>query len=83
MDINELPVYDMDDNPTGCYPRFDPSNWDGQQIHFRKKPFVRARTRSIAHIPLNMDRVLKKTFEAIGNADALPEKSPIVLSRAL
>ena len=45
MDINELPVCDMDDDPTGCCPRFDPANRAGQRIHFRGKRFVRARTR--------------------------------------
>ena len=83
METNVLPAYDIDDNPTGCCPRFDPADWDGQQIHFRGKGFVRARTRSIAHIPLNMGRVFKKTFEAIESADALPEKDLVVLSREL
>lgn len=83
MEINELPVYDSSDNPTGCCPRFHPENWDGQDLHFKDKLFVRARTRSIAHIPLNMGSVFKKTFAAIEKADALPEKNFVVMSREL
>ena len=83
MDINELPVYDTQDNPTGCCPRFDPKQWDGQDLHFRGKKFVRARTRSIAHMPLNMGGVFKRTFDAIEKADALPDENFVVMSREL
>lgn len=70
MEINTLPKYDMTDNPTGCCPRFDPDNWDGQDLHFQDKLFVRTRTRSLAHIPLNMGSVFKRTFKAIEKAGA-------------
>ena len=81
MDINMLPNYDMTDNPTGCGPRFDPQNWDGQELHFRNKQFVNATTRSIAHIPLNMGSVFRKTFRAIEGADAQSNSNFIVMSR--
>ena len=81
MDINALPNYDMTDNPTGCCPRFDPENWDAQELHFRDKLFVRAKTRSIAHIPLNMGSVFRKTFQAIENAGAQNDSDFIVMSR--
>ena len=83
MEINALPAYDMSDNPTGCCPRFDPENWDGEDLHFKDKLFVRATTRSVAHIPLNMGSIFRKTFEAIEAADAQCETSFIVLSRDL
>ena len=83
MHVNELPAYDTHDNPTGCCPRFEPGNWNGQELHFRGKLFVRARTRSIAHIPLNMGSVFKKTFDSIESADALPDKNFVVMSREL
>ena len=81
MDINVLPDYDMTDNPTGCCPRFDPKNWKGQELHFRDKQFVRAKTRSIAHVPLNMGSVFRKTFRAIESADAQSDSNFIVMSR--
>ena len=81
MDINALPDYDLSDNPTGCCPRFNPENWDGQELHFRDKPFVRAKTWSIGHIPMNIGPVFKKTFKAIEDAHAQPDKDFIVLSK--
>jgi len=81
MEINALPTYDMSDNPTGCCPRFQPEHWDGQDLHFRDKLFVRAKTRSLFHIPLNMGSVFRKTFQAIDNAKAQSERNFVVLSR--
>lgn len=81
MEINDLPRYDMADNPTGCCPRFNPENWDHQDLHFRDKLFVRARTRSLFHIPLNMGSVFRKTFRAIEVADAQSDSNFIVMSR--
>lgn len=81
MDVNALPKYDMSDNPTGCCPRFKPGGWDGQELHFLDKPFVKARTRSLFHVPLNMGAVFSRTFKAIEAAGAQPADELIVLSR--
>ena len=80
MEVNALPTYNMNDKPTGCCPRFDPQPWDNQVLHFRNKRFVKARTRSVAHIPLNMGGVFKKTFQAIEQADAHSDEDFVVLS---
>ena len=80
METNALPKYDMSDNPTNCCPRFKSEGWDEQELHFKDKLFVKANTRSIFHIPLNMGSVFPKTFEAIKNADAQSEDDFIVLS---
>ena len=80
MDINALPVYDMSDNPTNCCPRFNPEGWDEQELHFKDKLFVKAETRSIFHIPLNMGSVFPKTFKAIEDAQAQTTNQFIVLS---
>jgi hydrolase family protein len=50
---NAVPAYDPTDNPTNCYPRFKPDPWDGQELHFENKPFVRASTISLFHVPLH------------------------------
>ncbi len=81
MDINALPEYDMSDNPTNCCPRFNPEGWDEQELHFKDKLFVKAGTRSIFHIPLNMGTVFPKTFKAIEDAHAQNINQFIVLSR--
>ena len=80
MEMNALPAYDMTDNPTGCCPRFDPGGWDNQELHFRDKLFLKATTRSLFHIPLNMGAVFKRVFEALDKG-ARDDDDFIVLSR--
>lgn len=80
MNTNKLPRYDMSDIPTGCCPRFDPAGWDAQDLHFRDKRFVRATTRSIFYVPLNMGGVFKRTLKAIEDAGAQDDDDFIVLS---
>ncbi len=80
MKLNTLPKYDMSDNPTNCCPRFKPEGWDREELHFKDKLFVKAKTMSIFHIPLNMGSVYPKTFTAIEEADAMSDDDFIVLS---
>lgn len=80
MEINALPKYDMSENPTNCCPRFISEGWDEQDLHFKDKLFVKAETRSIFHIPINMHSVFPKTLLAIEKADAMSEDNFIVLS---
>ncbi len=80
MEINTLPKYDASDNPTNCCPRFNPEGWDEQELHFKDKLFVKANTKSIFHIPLNMGSMFPVTFKAIEDADAQNMDQFIVLS---
>jgi hypothetical protein len=80
MQVNAFPTYDASDNPTECCPRFNPQGWNDRHLHLDHKPFVRARTRSFFHVPLNMGGVFKKTFAAIESAHANDEEQVIVLS---
>jgi len=52
MEVNALPKFDISDNPTDCCPKFNPEGWDAQEIQFKDKLFVKAKTRSILRIPL-------------------------------
>lgn len=81
MDTNQLPRYDMSDNPTGCCPRFKAEGWDGQELHFEDKLFVKARTRSIFHIPVNFGSVFPRTFAAIEAVQEKNEDDFIVMSQ--
>jgi hypothetical protein len=81
METNALPKYDTTDNPTGCCPRFKPEGWDDAELHFQDKLFVCTKTKSVAHIPLNMAAVFRKTFKAIEDADAHSDEDFIVMSR--
>ena len=81
MQTNALPKYDDSDNPTGCCPRFNPEGWDGQELHFEDKLFVRATTKSVDHVPTDMGPVFERTFGDIEKAGAYDPDDIIVLSR--
>jgi len=83
MDTNRTPTYDPSDNPTGCCPRFNTEGWDGADLHFEDKRFVRAKTRSLMHIPMNMGPVFNRTFGHIMDAGANDDAQSLVLSRDL
>lgn len=80
MEINALPKYDASDNPTNCCPRFNPEGWDDQELHFRDKLFLKVKTRSIFHIPINIGSVFPKTITAIDKSKAQHKDDLIVLS---
>ena len=80
MEINALPKYDMSDNPTNCCPRFNTEGWDEQELHFKDKLFVKAKTRSIFHIPINMGSVFQKVQSTLEKENAYDENNLIVLS---
>ena len=83
MQVNVLPEYDQSDNPTGCCPRFKPDGWDQQEIHLKDKLFLRAKTKSALHVPINMSAVFSKAQTAIEKGDAKGEEGFLVLSRDL
>jgi len=83
METNVLPRMNMADAPTGCCPKFDPTGWDGRHLHFEDKPFVRASTRALIHIPLNMGKVFTRVQKHIEEADAQDPEGYLVLSRDL
>lgn len=83
METNRTPDYDTSDNPTGCCPRFNPLGWDGAELHFRDKPFLRATTHSIAHVPIDMGRVFTRVQRAIDSAGARMDGQTLVLSHEL
>ncbi len=83
MQTNALPHYDDNDNTTGCCPRFNPEGWDGQDLHFRDKAFVRATTKSAMHVPLNMGNVFARVHRHLQEAGAYDPDDFVVLSRDL
>lgn len=83
MQTNALPHYDESDNPTGCCPRFTPEGWDGADLHFENKRFLRATTKAVMHLPLDMGRVFARVHGRIEKAGAHDSDDYIVLSRAL
>ncbi len=69
MNMNVVPRLDASINTTGCCPKFNPEGWDGAEVHFRDKPVVRARTRSLMHLPLNMGKVFGRVQAHLRQAD--------------
>ena len=83
MATNVLPKMNMDTDETGCCPKFDPVGWDGRRLEFRDHPFVRATTRSVLHVPINMNSVFTRVQENIEAAGAQDPDSYFVMSRDL
>ncbi|MDP3965151.1 MAG: hypothetical protein Q8Q20_05890 [bacterium] len=79
METNQLPVMNMDKSETGCCPRFNPEGWETELI-FDNKKFVKAKTRSFFHIPLNMGSVFKKVSANIEKAGAFPDDHYLTLT---
>ncbi len=80
METNQLPPYDLNNCPSGCCPIINPEDWDGQELHFMEKLFIKAETRSIFHIPLNMGRVFPKVCDAMQTVGAFQNDNIAVLS---
>ena len=68
-----------ENSETGCCPRFNPEPWDGKEVTFKDRLFVKDRVRSLFHIPVNFDKVMVKNMEKIEAADALAPE-PLMLS---
>ena len=66
-------------NPDECCPRFDPEPWDGKELRWQDKRFVKDRVASFLHIPLNFGVVMKRNVGQIEAAGASPE-TMVVLS---
>ncbi len=64
---------------TGCCPRFNPEPWDGKEITFQDRLFVKDRVRSVLHIPLNFGSVMVRNMGRIEAAGASPPE-PLLLS---
>jgi hypothetical protein len=77
LPTNQVPPLNADTRETGCCPRFDPGPWDRLHLHFDHKLFVRATTRSVFHMPVNMSSVFRDTFAAIQSAQALSGPAPV------
>lgn len=79
----ELPTMDLSAPETGCCPRFDSEKWHNKTFQFDRLLFAKAYSKSIAHIPLNMDKVMKHSIKSITDADAQPKERYLMLSHDL
>lgn len=65
--------------PTGCCPPFAPGPWQGKEMTWRNKPFVRDHVTCLFHVPLNMGRKIQQDMALIEAAHAQTEQ-PLMLS---
>ncbi len=62
-----------------CCPRFNPEPWDGKELTWKDRKFVKDRVRSFLHIPLNFGSVMVRNMQQIEAAGAKADDT-IVLS---
>jgi hypothetical protein len=65
--------------PTGCCPPFDPTPWQGKEVVWKGKPFVRDHVTCLFHVPLDMGRKVAKDTALIEAAGAQAD-APLMLS---
>ncbi|MEW6723120.1 MAG: hydrolase [Candidatus Micrarchaeota archaeon] len=59
---------------TGCCKRFEPAKWDGKELVWKNRLFLRDHVTSVFHIPINMDKVIVKNMDMITKAGALDDE---------
>jgi hypothetical protein len=62
-----------------CCPEFDPKLWDGKDIEWNGKFFVKDTVISAFHVPLNFGAVIKKNSKKINAANAATKNSVVVV----
>jgi hypothetical protein len=65
---------------TGCCPRFVPEPWQEKELRWDNKLFVKDRVRCLFFMPLNFGKVMVRSMERIGQANAFTPEPPVVLS---
>jgi hypothetical protein len=68
-----------DNAETGCCARLDPTKWEGREIVWKDKLFLKDHIRAVFHIPINMGKVMGRDQQMIEDAAAYPEE-PLWLS---
>ena len=66
------------DKAVECCARFDPAPWDGKELQWQNKRFVKDRVTSFLHIPLNFGAVMTRNVGRIEAAGARPETMVIL-----
>jgi hypothetical protein len=59
--------------PRPCCPEGYPDAWHEKEIRWEDKPFVKARVRSVFHIPLNFGGVLMRNVRRMEAVGAMPD----------
>ena len=63
-----------DNSETGCCAKLDTKLWDGRELDWKEKPFLKDHIRAFLHIPLDFGSVVSRDHAAVQNAAAYPEE---------
>jgi len=63
-----------DNSETGCCAKLDIERWDGRELDWKDKLFLKDHIRSFLHIPLNFGSVVSRDHAAVQDAAAYPEE---------
>jgi len=63
-----------DNSETGCCAKLDTKLWDGRELVWKDKLFLRDHIRSFLHIPLNFGAVISRDHAKVQDAAAYPEE---------
>lgn len=64
---------------TGCCEPFDPASWDGREITWNDRLFLKDKVRCLFHIPLNFGKVMVGNMGKIKAVGAMQDP-PLVLA---
>jgi hypothetical protein len=65
---------------TNCCPRFNPEPWEGKEVQWEKKLFIKDKIRCLFHVPVNFGGVMVRNMALLDKAGAFTPEPPIVLS---
>jgi len=63
-----------DNSKTGCCAPIDPARWEGRELVWQDKPFLKDHIRALMHMPLNFGTVMGRDQAAIEAAAAYPDE---------
>lgn len=79
--IHQLPIMNLDDNETGCCPRFKPDAWDEKTFKFEDLIFAKATSKSFFYMPTNLGKVMTEAQARIDRADAADKDRYLILTQ--
>jgi hypothetical protein len=70
----KLAQTNYDNTETGCCARLNRDAWEGRELRWERRPFVKDHMVSFLHIPLNFGSVIAREQRAVESAAAYPEE---------
>lgn len=80
MEPNQLPKMNMNKSETDCCPKFDSTPWDEMEFELDNELFIKAKTRSFLHFPLNMGSTFTRVCKNIEDTKAEHKDYYLVMS---